>query len=637
MPPEKAQADGLPRRLRDSSITHDWNLVSHLQHWDGPLQKLIAEIRRRKIDRAATAYGVAAWVVVQAASIALPAFGAPDWVLKALIVAAIVGFPLTLWISWHVMPAQYPEQVAPAASWTTTHIVLLVFLGVAAALTTVEIGLQLGLLPGLSRPASRSRPSAEPAPPPPPPRTSIAVLPFTNMSGDPSKDYFSDGISEELLNQLANAPALRVAARTSCFAFKGKSEDIRAIARALNVRAVLEGSVREDGKHVRITAQLIDASSGYHIWSKTYDRDLSNILTLEDEIAREITASLTHGPLVGAPIRAPVNPEFYRQYLQAQSFVALKTTEGDARAAGLLKKITVAQPDFVPAYAALGRTYIHMAEFQNRSADLLVAAGEALDKALALDPHNLDALSSHLRLMLMKWDWKSATRDAGKLQASNPNSVFTLRGLSFYYGTMGFPEQESAALQDAIRLDPLAFVDLNNLAARYTLRGRYADAASAANDALALRPDRKLTLYTLCSAYAGMKHVRDAQILIGRLLALDEPGASRGCALENAVVMDHIGEAHALADGLAKQFPIFVFDETDIGSFYLAAGDITKALYWFTRAYDKRVQNLFAIPYYEATPDSLRSAGGWIALKQRPEARAWQAAHDSLAAKLAGG
>ncbi len=120
---------------------------------------------------------------------------------------------------------------------------------------------------------------------------------------------------------------------------------------------------------------------------------------------------------------------------------------------------------------------------------------------------------------------------------SNPNSVSALRGLSFYYGSMGFPEQESPRLCRTRSGWTLAFVDLNNLAARYTLRGRYADAASAANDALALRPDRKLTLYTLCSAYAGMKKVRDAQILIGRLLALDEPGASRGCALENAVAM----------------------------------------------------------------------------------------------------
>jgi TolB-like protein len=614
-------------------------LVSFQQQRNDPVQRVLREIQRRKIDRVAAAYGVAAWVVVQAASIGLPTFGAPAWVLKALIIAAVIGFPLTLWTAWHMTPEAYHRHGVTPARSTATDTALLVFLGGAILLTAIQIGLQLGLFSG-SAVASRTSPlavSGAPVQPAPPPRTSIAVLPFTNMSGDPSKDYFSDGISEELLNQLANTPALRVAARTSSFAFKGKSEDIRAIARALNVRAVLEGSVREDGQLVRITAQLIDAGNGYHIWSKTYDRDLSNILALQDEIARAITAALTNGPLAGPSVRVPIDPEAYRQYLQAQSFAALKTDAGDARAVELLKQITAAQPDFAPAYAALGRTYIHMAEFQNRRADILLAASDALAKALALDPRNLDALSTHLRLMVMKWDWKSAADDASKLQTANPNSVFTLRGLSFYYGSMGFPESESIALREAIRLDPLAFVDLNNLATIYNQRGRYADAVSAANDALALRPDRELTLYTLCTAYAGMKRVRDAQLLIGRLLALDEPGASQGCALKSAAALGNMSEAHALAEELARRFPVFVFDEADIGSFYLTAGDMPKALYWFGRAYDKRIQSLFAVPYYEATPNAVRSAPGWIALKQRPEARAWQAAHDHLVVQLSGG
>src|SRR5262249_1052131 len=157
-------------------------------------------------------------------------------------------------------------------------------------------------------------------------------LPFTNMSGDPSKDYFSDGISEELLNQLANVSELRVAARTSSFAFKGKNQDIRNIARALNVRAVLQGTVRDAAHHIRIAAQLTNAGDGYRLWSKTYDRDLRNILSLQDEIARAITASLTHS-LLGASAKpaagAPIDPEAYRKYLEGQSFSGRKTDEGD--------------------------------------------------------------------------------------------------------------------------------------------------------------------------------------------------------------------------------------------------------------------------------------------------------------------
>jgi TolB-like protein len=601
------------------------------------VQRLLRLIQQRKLDRVAAAYGVAAWLAVQAASIALPTFGAPAWVLKALIVAAILGFPLALWIAWHVTPApHYKYGAAPPSK--ATDIALLAFMGAVVVITIAELCFQFGLLPGLSQSrVAVDKPTQKPAVS----TASVAVLPFMNLSGDPSKEYFSDGISEELLNQLANIPELRVAARTSSFAFKGKNLDIRSIARALNVRAVLEGSVREDGQHIRITAQLINAADGFHLWSKTYDRDLRNILSLQDEIARAITAALTHsllgsaGPAAGN--RVPIDPEAYRKYLEGQSFSARKTDEDDARAVEMLKEVTAIEPGFAPGFAALGRTYIHMAQFQRERRDLVPAAQAALNEALRLDPRNVEALSLHLVLALMKWDWQKAAEDAHKLQSLNPRSVFTLRALNDYYGSLGFSEQQSAALREATRLDPLSFVDLNNLATVYNNRGEYAEAASAAGDALALRPNRALTLYTLCQAHAGAKRSRDAQILIAKLLALHEAGASEGCALRNAVSNGNLSMARSLAQRIAAQFPTFVYDETDIGSFYLAAGDAAKAMSWFDRAYAQRNQELLALSYSAATPPALLAMPAWKSLRQRPEAKAWQAAHDKLAAELAGG
>ena len=602
------------------------------------MQRLLRIIQQRKLDRVAAAYGVAAWLAVQAASITLPTFGAPAWVLKALIVAAILGFPLALWIAWHLTPAPHYKHGAPPPS-KGRDIVLLAFMSAVVFLTVAELCFQFGVFRSAPQPSSALAGNA--AQSSSPSAASVAVLPFTNMSGDSSKEYFSDGISEELLNQLANIPELQVAARTSSFAFKGKNQDIRSIARALNVRAVLEGSVREDGQHIRITAQLINAADGYHLWSKTYDRDLRNILSLQDEIARAITASLTHSLLGGAArpasTRAPIDPEAYRKYLESQSFAARKTDEDDARAVELLKEVTAAEPAFAPGFAALGHTYIHMAQFQRERQDLVPAAQNALSSALRLDPSNVEALSAHLVLALMKWDWQKAAEDAHKLQVLNSHSVFTLRAQNDYYGSLGFSEQQSAALREATRLDPLSFVDLNNLATVYNNRGEYAEAASAAGDALALRPNRALTLYTLCQAYVGAKRSRDAQILIGQLLALDEAGASQGCALKNAVSDGNLAEAHLLADRVAKQFPTFVYDETEIGSFYFAAGDSAKALAWFARAYDRRNQDLLALSYSVTTPSALLNMPAWKALMQRPEARAWQAAHDRLAAELVGG
>ncbi|HWA04505.1 MAG TPA: hypothetical protein VG819_13370 [Rhizomicrobium sp.] len=602
------------------------------------MQRFLRVVRQRKLDRVAAAYGVAAWLFVQAASIALPTFGAPAWVLKFFIVAAIVGFPLALWIAWHVSPPPRHRHGAPAPS-SATDSVLLVLLAAVILLGSAELASQFGLLPGIPGPgAAKSGPA--PAADMPPSGTSVAVLPFMNMSGDASKDYFSDGISEELLNQLANIPELRVAARTSSFAFKGKNEDIRSIARALNVRAVLEGSVREDGRHIRITAQLINAADGFHLWSKTYDRDLSNILSLQDEIAREITASLTHRLLGSAgadpsPARAPVNPETYRKYLEGRSFSGQKTDEGDARAVELLREVTQADPNFAPAFSALGRTYIHMSQFHHERSDLVRAAQEALNAALRIDSRNMEALSLRVILSVAGWNWDAAAADARRLNTLNPHSVFTLRAMNEYYGSLGFSEQQAAALREATRLDPLSFVDLNNLASVYIGRGEYAEAASAANDALALRPDRALTTYTLCLAYAGSTRWRDAQILVGQLLALQQADAAQGCALRNAARAGRIAEARAIADRIAARFPAFVYDETDIAGFYLAGGDTGKALAWFERGFARRNHDLFAVAYSPTTPAALLRNPQWKDLMRRPQARAWQAAHDRLAAELA--
>ena len=602
------------------------------------MQRLLRIAQQRKLDRVAAAYGVAAWLAVQAASIALPTFDAPAWVLKILIIAAILGFPLALWIAWHVTPLPHQDYGA-APSYRPADIVLLVLMTAIVFLTVAELCFQFGIFTGASKPASAVTESASQTPSAS--EASVAVLPFTNMSGDASKDYFSDGISEELLNQLANVSELHVAARTSSFAFKGKDQDIRKIARALNVRTVVEGSVREDGQHIRITAQLINASDGYHIWSKTYDRDLSNILSLQDEIARAITVSLTHSLLGGSPkpgqARVPIDPDAYRKYLEGQSFSAKKTVEDDVRAIELLKEVTAAEPNFAPGFAALGRTYIHLNQLQPERGELAPAAQAALDEALRLDPHNIEAISLHLVMGLMKWDWKTATNDAHKLQAINARSVFTLRALNGYYGSLGFSEQQAAALREATRLDPLSFVDLNNLATVYNARGEYAEAASAASDALVLRPNRAMAIYTLCVADVGAKRLRDAQILIGQLLTLDEPGGADGCSLKNAAAEGNRAEAHRLAEEIAKRFPTFIFDETDMGEFFLASGDPANAMTWFQRAYARRNQYLLALSRSATTPPSLLNMPAWKALMQQPEARAWKSARDRLATELAGG
>jgi tetratricopeptide (TPR) repeat protein len=427
-----------------------------------------------------------------------------------------------------------------------------------------------------------------------------------------------------------------VAARTSCFAFKGRNEDIRKIAQVLNVRAILEGSVREDGQHIRITAQLINASDGYHLWSKTYDRDLSNILQVQDEIAQAITAALTHTLGGGAatspkPNRPAIDPDAYRDYLKAQALSALKTDEGDAQAVELLKTVTIRAPNFAPAFAALGRTYVHMASFQNQDPDLPKNAKSALERALAIDRRNLEALSTRLYLETSEWDWDTAGTDAVTLQSTNPHNVFALRGLQFYYGSLGFPARQIASLQEITRLDPLSFVDLNNLASVYLDQGENMEAVAAATAALKLKPDRPLALYSLCWGDAAIGNFQAARRLSRNLARLGRFDASDACSLRIAVALDDTGLAARLAEEVANRFPDFFFKEADVGYFYALAKEYPAALRWLNRAYASHDSNLFSLVYSTSTPSELVKGEGWKALMSRPEARAWKKAHDRLA------
>ncbi|HEY5046483.1 MAG TPA: hypothetical protein VII49_00495 [Rhizomicrobium sp.] len=598
----------------------------------------------RKLDRVAAAYAVAGWLLVQGASIVLPAFGAPAWALKFFIALVLAGFPIAIWLSWHAVPHPHYRRSTPPAS-TYTDIALLSLLGAVVLLSVAQLVFQIRLVPV----TPRSSPGVDSAAAfgsgattaGQSPAASIAVLPFINMSGDPTKEYFSDGVSEELLNDLANAPNLRVAARTSSFAFKGRNEDIRTIARALNVHAILEGSVRESGEQIRITAQLISAADGYHLWSKTYDRNLGNILVVQDEIAREITTALTHrllgsGSNVVARRQSTINPDAYRKYLEAQWLSARKTDESDGNAIRLLRQVTVEQPDFAPGFVALGRVYLHWAELHEERPDLVSAAGLALHQALSLDPNNLEALFLHLVLALVNWDWQDAAQDAHRLRSINPHSVFTLRGLGFFYGGLGFPDRQIAALKGAIALDPLSFVDLNNLATSLSYRGQYRDAAANATAALVLQPGRPLALYTLCWAYSGMNRIGDASAVLRQLSGAQEQGAADACSLRIAAATRDRLHLRSLADKIGRRFPVFVFDETDVAEFYAAAGDFDRAIAWCEKAYAAKNYDLFASESLANMPAGSAAAGRWRMLMQRPEARKWQAVHAASEIQPAG-
>ena len=468
---------------------------------------------------------------------------------------------------------------------------------------------------------------------------SLAVLPFVNISGDPAREIVSDGISEELLDDLSDVSALRVAARTSSFAFKGKNTDIKQIARLLSVRSVLEGSVREDGQHVRISAQLINANDGFRIWSATYDRQMAGMLTLEDDIARAITAAITHRILrprqektAGRP--ASINPDVYRRYLAGLHEMGPREEKGVTRAVALLTEVTIAQPDFAAGFAALGRALINHAEDHPEQKELLPEAEAALARALALDPDNIEALGAHADLALHKMDWRTAAADTKRMRAISPHSSAVLHEMFRYYQLLGFPDQALEAAQGAVLLDPLSVVDHLNVAAALIHVARFGEAAAAARAALDLRPDQAYIRAILCTAYAHSGEIEKSRMIAAQFAnAHDDPDAE-GCRFDIAVGQARPGEARRINDSFAAQYPNGSLRAVDLADNFAVIGDARSAVRWMEKAYDQKEFEMYEIRFDRAIPESVFADPDWNTLMQRPLFRDWQAAHDRLASEL---
>ena len=298
----------------------------------------VGELKRRNVVRVGIAYAVIGWVLAQIAEFAFENFGAPDWVLKSFVVLILLGLPLALFFAWafEVTPegikreknVDRSESITPQTGRKLDFLIIGVLaIGLAyfafdkfvldpkrdADLVTATQTAAMQAAPSTDTAKAQIKTDSTPG------DTSIAVLPFVNMSDDGANEYFSDGLTEELLNLLAKIPELKVAARTSSFQFKGRTGDIESIASQLKVAHRLEGSVRKAGNQVRSTAQLIKADDGYHLWSETYDRTLENIFIVQDEIAAAVVDALKV-TLLGeaAPVVKEADPEAYALFLQGR-------------------------------------------------------------------------------------------------------------------------------------------------------------------------------------------------------------------------------------------------------------------------------------------------------------------------------
>ena len=438
-------------------------------------------------------------------------------------------------------------------------------------------------------------------------KPSIAVLPFANMSADPENEYFSDGLSEELLNVLAKNPGLKVTGRTSSFAFKGKNEDLREIGQKLGVEHLLEGSVRKAGNRVRITTQLVKASDGFHLWSETYDRVLEDIFAVQDEIAQAVSEAM-HVTLLGAPKQKPkttVNPETFRLNLQARQLASQLSKASVAQAVEIYKKVISIDPNDARAWAGLSLCYGTQMGYGHVDAEgLLDEARKAAQRALELDDtlpevHN----SIGWQCTAYEYDWDRARRSFERAVELAPGDGQFLVGLGVLQSTVGNHERAVELLREAVKLDPLnplshAFLGRVQLGAR-----RYEEALESYSQAVELSPNmtgihgmRSATLYMMGRYDDALAEARK-----------EKSTGYRTCAL--AIIHATLGQDDQSKDALDTLIDQGEQWGIQIALAHAARREFDDAFHWLDRSFEMRDAGISVVktnPVFDMLKDDPR-------------------------------
>jgi TolB-like protein len=418
------------------------------------VKSFFSELRRRNVVKVGAAYVIVAWLIAQVAELALDSFEAPGWVMKTLLLLMALGLPLVLVFAWAFELT--PEGIKREADVERDESVTdqtgrkLIYVIIGAA---VLAGAVIVLLPqGADEPPPLASADAVDD-------HSVAILPFVNMSSDPEQEYFSDGITEEIINAVVKIPNVSVPARTSVFAYRDHRGDIREIGSSLGVAHVLEGSVRSQGDAVRITAQLIKVDDGFHLWSETFDRKLENIFAVQEEIAGAIAQALVGelGTGVETVPNQTRNMAAYDTYLQGRAALRKR----DPETVDLLEQATTADPGFAPAWAALAIAYQSITEDDN-------LAIETARKALALDPDNVDALNAMGAALRRMRRWLEAEPYFDKALAIDPNSAELLEDYAEFLMYVGRTDEALTITRRGMdidsRLRPLEYAHIDALA-----------------------------------------------------------------------------------------------------------------------------------------------------------------------------
>jgi len=552
---------------------------------------LYGELKRRNVIRVAVAYLAGAWLLVELAGMAFPYFGIPDWGVHFLQIALALGFLPVLAVAWSfVMTPQGVIRDTPVTQSSAKRLDIFIIALVIAALSLFAAGhFWLDARP-VEQPTASVKATVDAGQAQVQfPANSIAVLPFVNMSDDVSNEYFSDGISEELLNLLARVHELRVISRSSAFSFKGKDLDIPTIAEQLNVAHILEGSVRKAGDRVRITVQLIDARSDTHLWSDTYDRKLDDIFAIQDEIALTVVEQLKITLLGESPTSEEIDPAAYMLYLQARHLGNRGTAGATEQSIALYQQALSVEPDYTSAWSGLANSYLNLYQHGQLSReDSTRLAREASQRALDLDADHAPA-HAHLSRIELTYDRDLAIaaqhlQHALTLEPTNPEILHRAIVLAYRLGRM---DEAIRIGKYTIERDPANPESYYYIGFAYLWAGQLDEAIASFGAALMLSPE-----YTSAHYRTGVALLLKGEPEAALEEMLQESHTAKG--LEGRTIAYHaLGDAERSDQALNALIEKYAFNSAYNIAYVLAyRGENDRAFEWLAKAAEYRDSGL---------------------------------------------
>lgn len=537
-------------------------------------KSFFAELKRRNVYKVAIAYIVGGWALAQGLAQVLPVFSVPNWVIQLIVLLIILGLPFALGLAWafELTPEglKRTEDVdeAVAAAHKKRAWIYVVIVGALVSVGLFFLGRYSAM---------------EIAP-----RQSIAVLPLVNESGDPKDEYFSDGLSEELIAALAQIRGLKVIGRSSSFRFKDRKEDPKTIGEKLGVSTLLDGTVRKQGDRVRIVAELVSAADGIQLWTQTFDRQLKDIFTVQQEIARAVAESLKV-TLLGTDSRsaqasATDNAEAHNAYLQGHFYLVRRNAEDFRKAIDYYDQAIQLDPNYALAHAERAEALVFMGDLTGQRPTAYPKAHVDAEKAVAIAPDLAEARAA-LGFVLCLAEWKfteglAELKRAKELSPANPTANDLLARIIVYLGRIDEAERQA---RQAVELDPLSTVTHGNLARVLFYAGKLDEADSAARKAAELQPtgagSHRFQVLIAAQRGDGEAALREAQ------LEPDPRFRRFELAVAHYVRGDREAADAALADLIANAREGFAYQIAEV---YALRGEKDKAFEWLQIAFDDR-------------------------------------------------